>query len=163
MLGNWTRKEIDKLCPKCNIKLYQTLTPHSVHYARIDCPKCGFISWARNPDSPRNKGTQKLRIGKKSVQEVCSFHGFIEDFSRDNKDKEFCFFCLRKRDQLGWNETLTVDHIKELDKGGKDVLENMQVLCSACHKLKNWTRLYVNWHLNKEETEDDDTKTTAAI
>jgi len=159
MLGNWTRKEIDKKCPKCNSQLQQQLTPHSIHFARIDCPRCGFISWARNPDSPRNKGTQKLRIGKKSVQEVCTFHGFIDDLKKDNKPKEFCFFCLRTRKQLGEFETLTVDHIQELDKGGRDVLENMQVLCSACHKLKNWARLYLYWHLHKEDKKDGDSKT----
>ena len=63
-------------------------------------------------------------------------------------ESEFCFFCLRERKELGVSETMTLDHIKELDKGGVDQVENLQILCSACHKLKNWARLYLNWHLN---------------
>lgn len=144
------RFRIEEKCPKCKTNLFQTLTPHSIHYARIDCSSCGFISWARNPESPRNKGTQKLRVGKKSVQEVCTFHGFVSDTMENNEENIFCFFCLRTKNQLGKCETLTVDHIQELNEGGKDVVENMQVLCSACHKLKNWCRLYMNWHLKKE-------------
>jgi 5-methylcytosine-specific restriction endonuclease McrA len=67
---------------------------------------------------------------------------------------------LRNKNQLGEKETLTIDHIRELDKGGDDALYNMQVLCLACHKLKNWTRLYMNWHL-KGRTKEDDTKTVS--
>ena len=51
-------------------------------------------------------------------------------------------------------------HIEEIDKGGKDELGNLQIICSACHKLKNWARLYTNWHLNKEGKKDGNTKTT---
>jgi len=119
-----------------NDKLKFSLTPQLVHYGRQDCQHCGrFCSWVRNPDLPVN-----ARGNKKSPKKVCDFHGIVGD--------EICFFCLRERDQLGIKETLTVDHIQEIDKGGKDVIENMQVLCSACHKLKNWMRLYNNWHMN---------------
>lgn len=133
-------------CRNCGGELKLTITNNSIHYGRNDCEKCGFVGWARNPKSSR---LGSLRIGKKTVKQVCGFHNIVE---------EFCFFCLRKRNELGSKETLTIDHIQELDKGGKDEIENMQVLCSACHKLKNWARLYMNWHLKKED--DTDTKTT---
>lgn len=138
----------EEKCPKCDNKLKITRTPHTVHYGRLDCLNCGFVGWARNPNSPKNNTTQKLRVGKKSLYEVATFHGFIDGWKDEGKC--FCFFCLRKKEELGKHETLTIDHIRELDKGGKDIIENMQILCSACHKLKNWCRLYCNWHFKKE-------------
>jgi len=126
-------------CPWCeskNIKFSKT--PKSIHYGRYDCLNCGrWMNWVKNPESIRTKNpNRKMKL---SVEKVCKFHNF---------KTVHCFFCQRKKEQLGWNETLTVDHIEELDKNGQDEIENQQVLCSACHKLKNWARLYINWHLN---------------
>lgn len=134
------------ICPWCSSeKVTFTLTPNSVHYGKNECSSCGrWIEWVRNPISERNKNP--LRKMKLSVERVCSFHNF---------SVPHCFFCLRTKEKLGVNETLTVDHIEELNDDGKDEIENQQVLCSACHKLKNWSRLYMNWHFNKEEEEDD--------
>jgi len=122
-----------------------TETKNSVHYGKEECLDCGrWIRWVHNPESVRTKNpNRKMKL---SVKRVCEFHNF---------KTEHCFFCQRTKKELGWNETLTVDHIEELDKGGKDEIQNQQVLCSACHKLKNWSRLYLFWHLKKE----DDTST----
>ena len=124
-------------CRSCgNDKLKFTLTPKLVHYGRQDCQHCGkFCSWVRNPELPENN-----RGNKKTPRQVCDFHQI--------EGEEICFFCLRIKEQLGIKETLTVDHIQELSKGGTDTIENMQVLCSACHKLKDWMKLYNNWHMN---------------
>lgn len=129
-------------CKSNDIKF--TLTPKSVHYGRNDCQSCGrWCEWIKNPESTRTKNpNRKMKL---SVDRICLFH---------KMSIPICFFCLRKKEQLGWNETLTVDHIQELDKGGEDIMENMQVLCFACHKLKNWARLYMNWHLNSGESND---------
>ena len=120
-------------CQWCGSEnLVKIETPKSIHFAFNKCKNCEkFVEWIKNPESPRSNS---LRISKKSIKQVSEFHGFKE---------EFCFFCQRIRNELGWKETLTIDHIKELDKGGEDKIENMQVLCSACHKLKNWARLYM--------------------
>lgn len=108
-------------------------TLNSIHYGKLKCKDCGkWIKWIKNPEKQGRTKTSKYDL--KRIKEHYKF------------DKEFCFFCLRERDQLGWDETLTRDHIQELDKGGKDELENIQILCTACHKLKNWMRLYNNWH-----------------
>lgn len=125
-------------CKFCNHSLKLTLTPNSIHYGRLDCEEClAFNGWARNPESPR---FDSKRIGNHAdINKVSSFHRMNEPI---------CFLCLRNKNQLGVNETLTVDHIIELDKNGKDEVFNMQILCSACHKLKNWARLYMHWHLN---------------
>ena len=137
-------------CPWCNsdnVKFIET--KQSVHYGKEHCFNCDkWVRWVKNPESARTKNPK--RTMKLSVKRVCEFHKF---------KTEHCFFCQREIEQLGWSETLTVDHIEELDKQGKDEIENQQVLCSACHKLKNGARLYTNWHLNKEG-ENEHTKTT---
>lgn len=126
-------------CDNCNSPIVFVSTQEtSIHYGKLVCSKCN--KWFKfvtkpNPDGER-KGTSRYEL-----EQVMKFYKLEEPF---------CFFCLRKKEQLGFNETLTRDHIKELDKDGEDILENLQLLCSACHKLKNWMRLYLNWHLNKK-------------
>jgi hypothetical protein len=130
---------IEEVCPFCNTqgKLVFSETPSNVHYGRIDCLNCNrWVRWVR---SPKNNERKRNGTSKYDIKDVLNFHG---------KTKEFCFFCLRTREQLGLHETMTIDHIEEIDKDGTDDLTNLQILCSACHKLKNWARLYMNWHLN---------------
>lgn len=144
----------EDFCENCNRRLIKTLIQNSPHYARLDCPKCGFVGWARNPNNPRNKGTKLLRVGNNlTVEKIKDFHRF---------KKEFCFFCLRERKDLGIRETLTADHILELrdteDNENRDDVKNGQILCSACHKMKLWLTTYLNEHI-KGKKEENDTKT----
>jgi len=126
-------------CDRCGGEIIFVQTPNHIHYGKDVCSDCGkWFKWIRNPD---NKGKNRYGTSKFSVRDILKFH---------KKNEEICFFCLRKKDELGFNETITRDHIEEVDKGGKDELENLQVLCSACHKLKNWVRLYMNWHFKKD-------------
>ena len=119
-------------CGSKNIKF--TLTPNLTHYGRNDCIDCkNWVEWLKNPETKGRSKTSKYKM-----QQLLKFY---------KMDNEFCFFCLRTKSQLGIKETLTIDHKEELNKGGKDEVENLQILCSACHKLKNWCRLYLNWHL----------------
>jgi hypothetical protein len=67
---------------------------------------------------------------------------------------------LRKINELGVRETLTGDHIKELNscKEGEqlDHVKNGQILCTTCHKLKLWLTTYFNNHI--QEKKEDDTQ-----
>ena len=127
------------LCDKCDGKIIFEETPNLQHYGKLVCLNCDkWFKWVNKP----NGGGKRTKTSKYSIQQILGFH---------KKEKEFCFFCLRTKNQLGFNETITIDHIEELNKGGKDELENLQILCTACHKLKNWVYLYVNKHLNKKE------------
>lgn len=146
----------EEFCEGCKSSLIKTLTPNSPHYARLDCPKCGFKGFARNPNNPRNKGTKLLRIGNRlTVEKIMKFHKFKEPF---------CFMCLRKKEDLGIREVLTADHILELneteDNENRDRIENGQILCSACHKMKLWITTYLNNHIKGKE---DDTNTIKRI
>jgi 5-methylcytosine-specific restriction protein A len=56
------------------------------------------------------------------------------------RDKGLCVACkARGNTNLGKE----VDHITPLAKGGTDDLENLQLLCVACHERK--TRADMNW------------------
>ena len=140
----------EDFCEVCNSKLIKTLTQNSPHHARLDYPKCGFKGWARNPNNQRNKGTTLLRTGNRlTIEKIKDFHGYKE---------EFCFFCLRKKEDLGIRETLTADHILELretkENENRDNVSNGQILCSACHKMKLWVTTYLNEHIKgKDENE----------
>lgn len=75
-----------------------------------------------------------------SISDIACFHDFEE---------RRCFFCRRSEEEINDTETLEADHIKELsNEGGEDRLGNLQILCTACHKLKNHHRLYHNWHVH---------------
>ena len=124
-------------CDKCSCPIMFVETPKSIHYGKYICSGCGkWFKWkaAENPEGLRKK------VSKYSTKRIREFH---------KKKNNFCFFCLRNDKELGLNETLTRDHIEEIQEGGKDELENLQILCTACHKLKNWARLYMNWHLRE--------------
>lgn len=133
-------------CEVCNNKIELILTPNNIHYGKLICSKCGFKGWARNPNSQRNKGTKLLRVGNRvTVEKITEYHKFKEPF---------CFLCLRKINELGVRETLTTDHILELrntEDDERDTIENGQILCSACHKIKLWLVTYLNEHIKGKE------------
>lgn len=128
-------------CGSENVKIIET--PNMIHFGKLECQDCNrFNKWIIKP---KNEGI-RTKTSKCEISDILNFH---------KMEKEFCFFCLRTRKQLGFSETLTIDHIEELDKGGDNGIENLQILCSSCHKLKNWTRLYINWHLEKFYKRED--------
>ncbi|OGW47510.1 MAG: hypothetical protein A2Y66_02480 [Nitrospirae bacterium RBG_13_41_22] len=111
------------------------LTPNLVHYGKEIDDEGNFIKWVSNPDNTGRRETSKYQN-----KDILIFHKF--DIKPD-----FCFFCGRKG--LGEKETFTIDHITSLSEGGKDELGNLQILCSACHKLKNWATIYMRLHHKK--------------
>lgn len=111
------------------------LTPNFQHYAKEVCATCG--KWIRWITHPENEG-KRTRTSRFDLKKVCEHR---------NIKTPFCFFCTRIKEQLGINETLTIDHILPLHTEGKDELDNTQILCTACHKLKNWKETYITNHL----------------
>jgi len=143
----------EDFCEVCSATLKLTLTPDMMHYGRLDCPRCKFVGWAKNPNNPRNTGTKLLRTGYRlTVEKIMKYHDFKEPF---------CFMCLRKKNELGIRETLTADHILELRDTideDRDRVGNGQILCTACHKKKLWLVTYLNEHIKGREGNDGEKK-----
>lgn len=107
----------------------------TVHNAEIRCFVCDrFLGWLPKSNEQKRKAMNSEVLRKKIIEA----HNF---------NKEFCFICNRDKLQLNKNECLTVDHIIPLEFGGRDDIENMQILCSACHQVKNWMVVYLNKHI----------------
>ncbi len=109
------------------------------HYASIQ-RNGKWIAWL-----PSRKNSKERIV--LDVKDVLEYHNM--------KKEPFCFICGRKKEELGSKETLTCDHIVQLVDGGNDEVQNAQVLCSACHKLKNWVVLYVVKHQRRNEGTQD--------
>lgn len=112
---------------------------NSPHYAKKLEKDGTWIKFISKPGNKNNRTTSS----KHTIQKIMK--------KREWKEKPFCFFCGRHKDELGYNETLTIDHIKELSNGGEDRVKNLQILCTKCHKQKNHTRTYITWHLIREK------------
>jgi hypothetical protein len=117
------------ICPQCgNTKQFSKLErPDTPHNAEIRCLKCdAFVRWLPKPKNKDKRPKNKI---------------LPEDLGID-----YCQLCLRQKDRLGKNETLTSHHIIEINKGGEDIKENIWVLCTCCHALVNHVRTYLNDH-----------------
>lgn len=111
------------------------------------CAKCG--KYQKMVPKEGNEGRDSGSADH-SIQDIAEYHDFTE---------KRCFFCRRSEDQLHGPETLEADHIKELEnEGGEDRIGNLQILCTACHKLKNHQRLYHNWHIHGEPEAEGETQ-----
>jgi 5-methylcytosine-specific restriction endonuclease McrA len=119
---------INEKC-KCGKDLVLTETPNLVHYGRLDCPEHGFIKWVKNPEKPKYRTETTAR----------------------SIDLSKCRICGRKKDELGIKETITVHHLEPLEEGGKNHVENLIAVCTACHRLIHWTRLYLGKHLKERK------------
>ena len=125
-------KYLSMKCKQCGGELSVNPRPDTTHYAELRCKECGrFIKWIPKP-------FEDIKRKPADIRKVMHFYKIT---------KEFCFFCGRTKKELGINECLTIDHIIPLVDGGKDEPCNMQILCSACHRLKHWINLYVTKHL----------------
>jgi hypothetical protein len=115
------------------------------HFARLNCNAChAFIEWVSKPDATPQRERKKSR--KK-----------IDDLG------DHCEICLRHRDELPSQQTLTVHHVLEVvaDDGG-DELENLRLYCSACHSMVNWIRTYFgHYHVTATATNDGETAESA--
>jgi hypothetical protein len=104
-----------------------TQLPTGQHWGRIDCGGCGkWIKWLPKPESDPTK-----------YRRPTSHKNLVEKFGRG-----FCEMCLRAQGELGARETLDGHHVLEFQNGGEPSRENVWILCTACHRLVNWTRTY---------------------
>ena len=108
------------------------LCKETVHYAMarlIQGETSNFLCWVR---APQNFGERK----NLTINSVLAIHGFAN---------AFCFFCGTEKPSL--YETFEIDHIKHMKEDGPDDARNAMILCTRCHKLKNWMNTYIVRHL----------------
>ena len=132
-----------KYCNNCGkeveVKVKERLD--TVHKAEMRCSICNkWLGWLPKDKNENKRKSQNSEVLRKQVKE---FHKL---------DKEICFICNRNKERLNDKEVLTIDHILPLEFGGKDEIENMQILCSACHSHKNWMITYFYKHISPQET-----------
>jgi 5-methylcytosine-specific restriction endonuclease McrA len=131
-------RKIATECPRCHSNhLEQVLLPETeVHYGKLMClePDCGwFIQWLPFPE---NEKKRKVTTNCKDVV------------------YDFCHICGLEKPRLGKRETLLPHHMVPLSEGGKDELENILVVCTACHAMIAWLLTYRNRHQRCSSDED---------
>ena len=66
----------------------------------------------------------------------CGIKG--EFFAKEKHKGDVSYhFNLYARNQLGEEVLMTRDHIIPLSKGGSEVIENLQTMCSVCNQIKD--------------------------
>jgi 5-methylcytosine-specific restriction endonuclease McrA len=117
-----------QVCPHCHeeVKVSIELMGHDgPHYAKAICPSCScFLGWVGKPEND-NKRTKS---------------------SKFTPDITYCEICGRR--QFGSKEVLEVHHKIPISEGGSDERDNLLFVCTACHKMCHFLRLYLNTHLS---------------
>lgn len=110
-----------KYCGSDN--LIETELSEGPHYGREDCEDCKrFLRWLPKPDTEKAKRPAAHR-------------DLVQKFSDG-----YCEMCLICEDNLPPRQTFEGHHIVEYQDGGGDNRENVQILCTKCHKLVHWIR-----------------------
>lgn len=137
----YDKNNLVKTC-YCGSKNFLLENGSGPHYLEQKCTDCGktlkFIG--KNKKNPNRNNTSDYNINQVSVVKRQNIY----------EENQKCFFCGRTKDMLGRNETLELDHITPFNSGGEDRPENIQILCTACHKLKHHCRTYMNIHFKSK-------------
>jgi 5-methylcytosine-specific restriction endonuclease McrA len=116
-------------CGKDMPFVVKVLPEKSIHYAECRCIDCGnHLGFVKKPQNENKRG----RSSKYKPADL---------------GKNYCQMCLRHEARLGNRETLEIHHIQEIQQGGKDLPENVWVLCTPCHRYVHYQRRYLNLHL----------------
>jgi len=124
---------IEKYCKYCDavVGVDYISRPDTPHMAEYKCFICNaHLGWI-----PKEKNETKRPKNK---------------YTPEDLKIDYCEMCLRYKPQLLKNHVLESHHVIEIQDGGKDIPENIWVLCTGCAKLVHWTRRYVTGHYDKE-------------
>lgn len=130
------RTEVAKsMCKQCQVEIIPVLSkePHALHGYKRLCPVCGaFCGW-----NGKEKAL-KTTDGKRTKSSNWTVKGLNIDY---------CQMCLRPKKFLANGDTLEIHHIKPVKDGGKDDPDNINVLCTSCHKIVHHRRTYFYEHM----------------
>lgn len=131
----------DHECPHCMSQSSKRIYgPHrGGHYAKIVCSNCDrFIKWEPQP-KPETSGKKR-----KNQKELLAQHS-----------QGFCEICLRRSHEIPSPQTLEVHHIVEVQNGGTDDSNNLQIVCTQCHKWIHHQRVYLGHYRTSTTPEPD--------
>lgn len=95
------------------------------HYAKAVCTECGaYYDWIRKPQNEGKRGKA----------------------SRFTPSLGYCEICGRS--QLGRKEVFEIHHKIPVSEGGQDERINILELCTPCHRMCHFLRVYLNQHLS---------------
>lgn len=102
------------------------LMPQSVHHGKNLCPHC--LKCLKIVSKPENE-EKRTKTSKYSIADL---------------GKDCCELCRRTKQMLGRNQTLELHH-KDCNYKN-DVVENLLVLCTQCHKQVHFNKTYLFDH-----------------
>jgi 5-methylcytosine-specific restriction endonuclease McrA len=127
-------------CPKCRAGTPVRLRLETQHYGEIRCPVHGH-AWIPKPSEQK---TARRKVNP----------DLFELAPEDMRD--FCWTCLRSRElfkSLQPTVVLQAHHIIEVQHGGTDTRDNIQIVCAECHSAIHRTREAFNRYTVHIETE----------
>ena len=114
-------------CPKCGQESPFRLRDDVQHYGDIKCPSHGHM-WVSKP-------TELKTVRRKVNRDLFEL---VPEHMRD-----YCWTCLRSRALLKSLQPmvpLEAHHITEVQNGGVDDRDNIQIVCKECHSCIHRTR-----------------------
>jgi len=122
-----------------------------VYFNGFECRYCKSINTISEKNEKNNQiGTRCQDCGRytfqpkeKSKNREASSKNLVE-----KKGINYCQWCLRKKDDIPAPGTLEAHHIIEYKDEGENDLQNILILCTACHKQCHHDRTYFG-HYNK--------------
>ena len=116
-----------KPCPKCGHESLFRLRADTQHHGQIYCPAHGHM-WIAKPSELK---TPRRKVNRDRFE-------LVPEHMRD-----YCWTCLRSRELLKALQPmvpLEAHHIIEVQNGGVDVRDNIQIVCKECHSGIHRTR-----------------------
>jgi 5-methylcytosine-specific restriction endonuclease McrA len=114
-------------CPKCGQESPFKLRPDTQHHGEVRCSVHGHM-WISKPI--------ELKIPRRKVNR--DLFELVPEHMRD-----YCWTCLRSRALLKSLQPmvpLEAHHIIEVQNGGTDERDNIQIVCKECHSGIHRTR-----------------------
>lgn len=127
---------------QCAMPTAIKLEEKGIHHARLVCSGCGvYIRFLPKP-------------GQEKKRRPAAARNLVREFSRG-----FCEMCTRRERDLPPGQCLEAHHVVPyspdeaatlgFDEPGDNTRENIQIVCTGCHRLIDWARTYVRTHYGR--------------
>lgn len=113
-------------CPKCGKRIEPEfqMGPFGPHWAKCTCKACRSVWFPPKPGKRKNRESRHTEL--------------VRRFGRG-----FCELCGILQARLPAGEAFEGHHVDEYHLDGEPTRENTWILCTACHRLVHWRRIYL--------------------